>query len=236
VLSYLTRLLVCAAVVPLAIPADARVSRVLVGTDVSGAAQATMSPRLWARLVVQWVGQKPIPFSGKPTLYECAHAKALYMVYAPFELRPQLPGGSLQVRDRITALTHITVVNCLTKATTFDQIVGLTSNPTSTAGDVWASSVAQTLRRHRIVFSALVHVVRVTPPFVMLSASGGIGLGQTLRVYASRGGTRKNPPVILTVTAVFGREVEARYDARNPRNKVQIGDRVEPYAAMAPAH
>lgn len=232
------RLLVCvAALLMAAIPADARALRVLIGTDVSRAAQATMNPRLWARLVAEWAGHKAIPMNGKPTLEDCAKAKALYMVYAPFTLKPQLPGGSLPVRNRITALTHITVVNCISKITTFDQIIDLSSNPLSSSntGDLWESSIVQTLRKHRIAFSTFFHVARVTPPFVMVSSSGGLSFGETLRVYASDDGTRKNPPVILTVTAIFGKEVEAQYDARDPRNKIAVGDLVEPYAAIAPS-
>lgn len=237
---FLARSLICGFLgVALSAPAPARGGfNVLIGTEVSRAAQDTMSPRLWSRLVAQWVGEKAVPFSGKPTLGDCAQAKALYMLYAPFELRPELPGGTMQINDRIAALTHVTVVNCVTKATIFDQIIGLSSNPISTANpaDTWKSTVAQTLRAHPIVFATLVHVVRVTPPFVTVAGSGGIGLGQTLRVYAGADGMLRDPPVILTVTAVFGKEVEARYDTSDPHNKVHVGDLVEPYAAVAPSH
>lgn len=215
---------------------------VLVGTEVSQAAQATMSTALWARLVAQWVGENVIPFRGKPTLEDCARNKALYMVSAPFELKPKLPGGTtLHVNDRIAALSHVTVTNCVTKQVVFDQIVPLESNPVSTAneGDLepvaavtWESSIRQSLRTHPIVFSSLARVSRVSPPFVFIEgAAKGLAVGQTLRIYAAADGTVRNPPVVLTIIDIFGRQViQAQYDSTNPNNKVAVGDLVEPYA------
>ena len=208
---------------------------VLVGTDVSPSAQATMTSHLWTQLIEQWVNEKAIPFDGKPTLDDCKRANALYMLYAPFDLKPKLPGGTANVTDRITALTHVTIVNCRTSATIFDQVIGLASNPLSStnADQLLKSSVTQTLRTHPIVFSTFPRVERVTPPFVTIEGGKGLALGQTLRIYAGADGTPREPPVVLTVTAVYKNSVEARYDAQDPHAKVQTGDLAEPYAGVA---
>lgn len=231
------RAFLCAGLVLLlATPAAARGNlHVLIGTDVSPSAQATMNARLWSRLVAQWVGEKAIPFEGKPTIDDCKRARALFMLYAPFDLRPALPGAMLNVNDRVTALTHVTVVNCRTNATIFDQIIGLASNPVSSTNpaEMWESSIAQTLRAHPIAFSVFPRIERITPPFVLIQGGKGLSLGQTLRIYAAADGTPRDPPVILTITALYPKTVEARYDANDPRNKVDVGDLVEPYAAVA---
>ncbi|MBV8150675.1 MAG: hypothetical protein JOY59_03885, partial [Candidatus Eremiobacteraeota bacterium] len=65
------RLFACSLLV-LALPLPAVAARggafnVLVGTEVSSAARATMTPALWARLVSQWVGENVIPVTGNPT-------------------------------------------------------------------------------------------------------------------------------------------------------------------------
>ena len=217
---------------------------VLVGTEVSQAAQSTMPTSLWARLVGQWVGERVIPFNGSPTLDDCAKAKALYYVNAPFELKPRLPGTALHVNDRVAALSHVTVVNCLNKKTVFDQIISLESNPVSTSneGDLepvaavtWESAVRQTFREHQLVFASLTRVIRVSAPFVFIDGGRkGLAVGQTLRIYASADGALRNPPVILTIVDVTGRQIQAQFDSTNPANKVEIGDLVEPYAAVAP--
>ena len=231
------RAFLCAGLVLLlAAPAAARGNlHVLIGTDVSPQAQTTMSSYLWSRLVEQWVGEKAIPFDGRPTIDDCKRARALFMLYAPFDLRPKLPGGMLALNDRVAALTHVTIVNCRTNATIFDQIIGLASSPVTSTNpaDVWESAIAQTLRTHPIAFTVLPRIERITPPFVLIAGGKGLALGQTLRIYATADGTLREPPVILTVTAVYAKAVEARYDAADTRNKVEMGDLVEPYAAVA---
>ena len=238
-------LLAASFVALLALPAAARTGvNVLVGADVSPMAQSTMPSGLWSRLVAQWVGENVIPASGSPTLDDCARAKALYMVNAPFELKPRLPGTALHVNDRVAGLTHVTVVNCLTKKTVYDQLISLESNPVSTAnaGDLepvaavtWESSVKATLRAHPLVFATFSRVIKVAPPFVYIDGgTKGLAIGQTLRIYAGADGVPRNPAVVLTIVDVAGRQIEARYDATNPNNKVEVGDLVEPYAGVAP--
>lgn len=148
----------------LAAPAFARGNlHVLVGTDVSQPAQTTMSRRLWSRLVAQWVNEKVTPFAGRPTLEDCERVRARFMLYAPFRLRPKLPSAMLNVNDRVTALTHVIVINCRTDVTIFDQVIGLASNPVSSTdpSEMWESAIAQTLRRHPITFA---ESRRVAPP------------------------------------------------------------------------
>ncbi|MBV8074571.1 MAG: hypothetical protein JO140_04000 [Candidatus Eremiobacteraeota bacterium] len=239
-------LLAASLVVLLALPAAARSGgvNVLVGTEVSATAQNTMPAALWSRLVAQWVGENVIPFNGSPTIDDCKRAKALYMVSAPFELKPRLPGTALHVNDRVQALTHVTVVNCLNKKTVYDQLISLESNPVSTAneGDLepvaavtWESSIRQTFRTHQLVFATFSRVIKVVPPFVYIDGgTKGLAIGQTLGIYAAADGVPRTPPVILTIVDVAGRQIEARYDTTNPKNKVEVGDLVEPYAAVAP--
>lgn len=241
---FVLLLLACAV---LAVPATARNAplNVLVGTEVSPAARATMSTSLWARLVAQWVGEHVIPFTGKPTLEDCARAKSLYVVSAPFELKPRLPGSALHVNDRVAAQTHVTVVNCITKQSVFDQLIPLESNPVSTSneGDLepvaevtWESSIRGALRSHPIVFSSLARVTQISPPFAFIEGGArGLAIGQTMRIYAGSDGTLRSPPVILTIVDIVGRQIQAQYDSTNPANKVQVGDLVEPYAAVAPS-
>ena len=236
--------LACAPAIPAA-AARGGAFNVLVGTEVSSAARTTMTPALWTKLVDQWVGENVIPVSGAPTIDDCHAHRALYMVHAPFDLKPRLPGTALHVNDRVAAQTHTIVTNCITNKVVLDEIIPLESNPVSTSneGDLepvpeitWESSIRSSFHAHPIVFASLIRIVRVAPPFVFIEGlTRGLGVGQTLRVFASSDGTLRNPPVIVTIVDFVGRQIEAQYDTTNPKNKVAVGDLIEPYTAIVPS-
>jgi hypothetical protein len=227
-----------------AIPAGARPApvRVLIGTTVSTPARDSMSTALWAKLVAAFVNAEAVPLDAQPTLEDCAKARAAYMVSAPFELRPRLPGvvGS---SGRVAAQTHIVVTNCITGQVPYDKVIPLDSDPPSSAnaGDFesvpetsWARVAPQELARYPVFFPRVARVRSVTPPFALIDAAGGaFTIGDTLRAFATANG-EKRALVLLTVTSTEGKYVQVVFSTVNGAPVPQIGDYVEPAPQETP--
>ncbi len=205
-------------------PASARPApvRVLIGTSVSDQAKSTMSPALWTKIVTSYVNAEPLPFDGDPTLDDCHKAKAAYMVYAPFDLRPRLP-GMVSSSGRIAARTRIVVTNCVTGDVAYDQSIPLDSDPpgSANAGDFeavpetsWSRVVPQELARYPVFFPRVSRIRSVQSPFAYVDTVGGLyAVGDTLRAFAGSGATHR-PPILLTVTSIDGKYVQAVFSSR----------------------
>ncbi|GAC1300984.1 MAG: hypothetical protein NVSMB19_08480 [Vulcanimicrobiaceae bacterium] len=225
------------------LPADGRSAaiNVLVGASVTEPAAATMSTELWHRLIARYVGGNVLPFAGSvaPTLEDCRKAGADYLVLAPFELRPMLPGFP-SASGRVAARTHLVVSNCVTGSVVSDRTVDFDSDPPSTAneGDFesvpeisWARSVPATLAKFPLVFERIAHVIGVTPPLALVDIKSGARPGDGLRDFARADHTRRATPITLTVTQVFDRYLEVMFSSAGDRPAV--GDLVEPIPANA---
>src|SRR5579863_3891784 len=95
--------------------------RLLVATRISDDAAPTMSITLWTKLVDDYLGNDILPFkgAGTPTLDDCRSVSADYLVDAPFDLRPRLPGLA-NTTGRVAAKSHIVVTNCITGTVILD--------------------------------------------------------------------------------------------------------------------
>lgn len=214
--------------------------RVLVATTVSDAAHDSMSRALWATLVENYVGAETVPFSGHPTLADCHAAKAAYMVDAPFELRPRLPGVA-NSEGRVAALTHVVVTNCVTTNIVFDRVILLDSDPpgSSSAGDFesvpeisWSKVVPAELGRYPLFFPHVARIASVRPPFAYIALNGTppLKIGDQLRAFANSNGDKRDP-VILTVTSSDARYMQVLFSNVGGDPVPQPGDYVEPMTA-----
>ena len=102
--------------------ARAAAVRVLVYTSVSDQARTTMSRELWTKYVTTYAGANAVVFDGAtpPTLDDCHKAGAQYMLVAPFDLRPRLPGLANST-GRVAAISHLVATNCITSSVSLDQ-------------------------------------------------------------------------------------------------------------------
>jgi hypothetical protein len=227
-----------AALLPVAVTAARHAPvRVLLSAPVAPAARDSMSPALWERLVIAYVSADVVPFAHDPTLDDCRAAKAAYMVDAPFELRPRLP-GMVNASGRVAARTHLVVTNCVTGDVTYDQVILLDSDPPSgaSAGDFesvpeisWEKVVPQELARYPVFFPRVARIKSVDPPFAYIDLGGTnpLQIGDVLRAFAGANG-EKRAPVFLTVTSTDTKLVQVLF-ADNPGDPIpQKGDYVEP--------
>ena len=215
--------------------------RVLVGTTVSDAAHDSMSKALWAKLVANYVGAETVPFVGHPTLADCHAAKAAYMVDAPFELRPRLP-GVVNSEGRVAALAHVVVTNCVTTNVMFDRVILLDSDQPgdSSAGDFesvpeisWSKVVPAELGRYPLFFPHVARITSVRPPFAYIALNGTppLKIGEQLRAFANSNGDRRDP-VILTVTSSDARYLQVLFSNVGSDPVPQAGDYVEPITLL----
>jgi hypothetical protein len=232
--ALLAALLAATATAPLA----ARVSpvRVLVYAPVTDAARSTMSPGLWTKMVTDYVNARAEAFAGDapPTLADCRAAHADFMVAAPFELRPRLPGmpggGS-----RIGAFSHFVFTNCVTGRVVYDRRIELESEPgNQPEGDLdsvpeisWSKSVPATLAKYPVYFPRVSRVIQVTPPLAMVDLRNEVKAGDELRIYAGADRSPKGP-IELVVTQVTGRYAQVLYSTVVGGPLPAVGDYVEP--------
>jgi hypothetical protein len=216
--------------------------RVLVSAPVSDAARPTMSPTLWAKMVSDWVSATVIPFAGEqPTLDDCHKAGADFLVSAPFELRPRLPGMPNVGGGRVAARSHIVITNCFTGAVGYDQTVNFDSDPSSAgAGDLesspeitWSRNVPATLGKYPVFFPHVARIFAVRPPIVLVDLRQGVNPGDVLRIFAGADHKAKGP-IYLTVTQTQGKYVEAMYSSVTGGPQPAVGDFVEPVAKPSP--
>jgi len=213
---------------------------VLVFSPVSEQAAPTMSQPLWNKLIADYIGANVVPASAAPTVDACRKAGADYLVSAPFDLRPMLPGLA-NATGRVAARTHLVVTNCVTGSVLADRTVDLDSDPPSKAneGDFesvpetsWARSVAATLKRSPLVFERVAHVFAVMAPLALVDLRTGARPGDGLRDFARGDHSPRATPIILTVTQVFDRYLEVVYATTGDRP--EIGDLVEPIPRTTP--
>jgi hypothetical protein len=209
--------------------------KLLVATRVSDDAAPAMSLALWTKLVDDYVGNDIIPFKGAAaaTLDDCRTASADYMVDAPFDLRPRLPGIA-NTTGRVAAKSHIVVTNCITGTVILDQTIPFDSEPPTTPeGDIetvpeisWGHAIPATFAKVPLVFARVAHVFNVRRPFafVDIKDTGQVHVGDGLRDYASNHKARANP-IVLTVTQVFEKYVEVTFFGDEAP---AVGDLVEP--------
>ena len=230
------------ALFPVAAAAKPAPVRVLVGAPVATAARSSMSPALWSKIIANYVNAEVVPFEGIPTLDDCRRRQAEYMVAAPFELRPRLP-GMMNSTGRTMAVTRLVVTNCVTSTQVFEQTINLESDPPSNAnaGDYdsvpeisWSRSVPAALAKYPVFFPRVARVLSVTPPLAVVDIAANLRPGDTLRVFAD---AKHNPkgPIILTVTQVTGKTAEVLFSIVGGAIAPSVGDLVEPMTVPPPA-
>ena len=211
--------------------------KVLVFANVSDQAHATMSSDLWNKYVTAYAGAATAEFSGPadPTLEDCRKAGADYMLVAPFDLRPRLPGMA-NASGRVAAVAHLIATNCITGSVTLDQTVNFDSDPPSSASDgdfestpeiTWAHAVPMTLARYPLVFQRVAHVFNVNSPFAFVDIkSAGLHPGDGLRDFSTPDHRPRKTPIVLTINEVFDTYVSVTFAQGTdvPTN----GDLVEP--------
>jgi hypothetical protein len=212
---------------------------VLVAAPVSDSARATISQELWNKYVSAYVAASVLPFdgAGEATLDDCRRAGADYLVVAPFELRPRLPGMANSA-GRVAARTHLVVTNCITGSAVADRYIAFDSDPPSglpeadyesLAEDTWGHAVPATLAKYPNVFARIAEVTHVTGPFALvnLKASSNVAVGDTLRDVATPERKNRARPILMTVTQVFPKYSQVTFsivDGEAP----SVGDFVEP--------
>ena len=219
-------------------PLAARVSpvRVLVYSPVSESGRSTMSPALWAKMVSDYVNARSVPFAGDapPTVDDCRNAHADFMVWAPFDLRPRLPGMPSS-SGRVAAVTHLVFTNCVTGRVVYDQRIGLESQPENQPeGDLesvpeisWSKSVPATLAKYPVYFPRVSRIIQVTPPLAMVDLRNEVKPGDELIVYAGADRASKGP-IELVVTQITGRYAQVMYSTVDGSLPPAVGDYVEP--------
>jgi len=201
-----------------------------------------MSPTLWGKMVADWVGATTIPFAGdQPTLDDCRKAPADFMIVAPFELRPRLPGMPNVGGGRVAARSHILITNCFTGSVVYDQIVNFDSDPSNAGANdfesspevTWSRNVPATLGKYPVFFPHVARVFQVRPPLVLIDLREGVKPGDVLRIYAGADHKAKGP-IYLTVTQQQGKYVEAMFSTISGGPQPAVGDFVEPVASPKP--
>jgi len=217
--------------------------KILLAAPVAPSVQTSMSEALWQSLIAARIDGQVVRFNrGLPNLDDCHKASADYLVTAPFELRPRLPGMP-NASGRTAARTHVVVTNCITGDVIGDQVVNLESDPPSTlsAGDidsepaiVWSKSVTATLARHALIFPRFARVVHVTPPFALVDIGGlSVSDGEEFQVFASAARQKKGP-IELVATQTMGRYVQVLYATLSGGPLPAVGDLVEPAPKPTP--
>ncbi|MBD5654604.1 MAG: hypothetical protein IAI50_05420 [Candidatus Eremiobacteraeota bacterium] len=229
-----------AAAEPIAGEAKTASLLVLVAANVSDPSGTAMSQALWAKDVAAYVGASVVPFAGTepPTLADCHAAHADYLVVAPFDLRPRLPGMP-NSSGRVAARTHLVVTNCITGTVIVDQLINFDSDPPSNASEgdfesvpeiTWAHAVPATLAKRPVVFERVARITNLNAPFafVDLKASSHLAIGDGLRDFATPDHIGRPNPIILTVTQVYEKFVQVIFSMVSGGDQPQMGDLVEP--------
>jgi hypothetical protein len=212
--------------------------KVLIYSSVSDTARASMSPELWAKFVDSYAGAITVTFAGpdNPTVDDCRKAGADYMLVAPFDLRPRLPGMANST-GRVAATTHLIATNCITNTISLDQTLNFDSDPPSSASDgdfesvpeiTWSRAIPATLAHYPLAFQRVAHIMQVNTPFayVDIKSGGALRVGDPLRDFSTPDHKPRKTPIILTVTQIFDNYVEVTFTQSddNPTG----GDLVEP--------
>jgi hypothetical protein len=211
---------------------------VLVVADVGESAQSTMPGALWRKLVVDYVGARPVVAedgTALPDEARCRSAHAAYAIFATFDRAMRLPGFA-QDTDRAYGIARFTVRNCLTGVVAPLKTVRIESEPLAEAargeGDaavaagMWQRAVRISLARDPLVLAPPVRTARiasVVDGVVYLDKSDGFTVNEILRDYADRN-AHPHAPIQLIVV-----EVNRRYVATSVvgNGTPHVGDYVE---------
>ena len=208
----------------------------LVAAPVSDAARLSMPQPLWSKLVTDWIGATQfVAYSnGVPVLADCKSAGADFMVVAPFDLRPRLPGMP-NSSGRVAARTNIAITNCLTNSVVYNQTINLDSEPISdaaaagdTATTLWAKDVPAALAQYPVFFARIARIISVHAPTALVDLRGAKP-GDVFRVYAGQFGKAK-PPIYLVVRRQIGKDAEMTFSTQPGAIVPVAGDFVEPVA------
>jgi len=142
---------------------------------------------------------------------------------------------------RIAARTRIVVTNCVTGDVSYDQAIRWTAirrlgqrrRLRGRARDVVVGVVPQELARYPVFFPRVSRIRSVQSPFAYVDTVGGLyAVGDTLRAFAGSGATHR-PPILLTVTSIDGKYVQAVFSTVNDAATPEAGDYVEPVTKPA---
>jgi hypothetical protein len=209
--------------------------KVLVDATVADRALERITPEVWTRLVLAYVGGNGVPNAtgSTATVEECRAAGDDFLLSAEFDLRPRLPGLANST-DRIAAAAHLQLRNCVTGETTLDRVVNIDADPSaggdgdfeSSAEVTWSKAVPAALAKVPLL-GRVARVVRVAPPLAYVDFRGaGLKPGDVLRDYATSEHGAHASAISFTITQVFERYVEVLYSTTGDTVPA-VGDLVE---------
>jgi len=213
----------------------------LVFTSVASDATGAIAPDYWAHLIDDYVGaEKTIVAVAPTTLDACKAAGAAYRVDATFARLPKKSGDAL--RDFGEA--HITVSNCITGTQSTDERIPLMSElyRITNEGDnepdtsVTWGKVAPQLSKHPLALRLFSRVARLDGPFVYIDLPDmNAEVGGQLRIFADHKGALLAPPIIVVITQINGKQVQAFLNLNTPgASAIGKGDFVEPVVIGKP--
>jgi len=212
---------------------------VLVVADVGESAQRTMPGALWRKLVVDYLGARPVSVEDGTALPDdarCRSAHAAYAVFATFDRAVRLPGFA-QDTDRAYGIARFTVRNCVTGVVAPTKTIRVESEPltesargegdAAVAAAMWQRAVQVSLAHDPLVLAPPVarpaRITNIVDGIVYLDQGEGFTVNQVLRDYADRD-AHPHAPVQLVVV-----EITRRYVATTVvgNGTARVGDYVD---------
>jgi hypothetical protein len=210
--------------------------KVLLAAPIADEALGAIPSPAWAKYVAGSLsGYQVLSYSGsgEPTVEDCLHAGAEYLVVATFERRPQLPGLGTGI-GRTAARAHRTALDCVSGDAAADDIVNFESDPApSSDGDregaadaIWEREVSAAFAKHPLALPHSARVILVQPTLARVSFRGALlHEGDVVKDVANAKNAKRSVPIALSVTLTHADYVEVTFDASGPRP--QAGDIVE---------
>ena len=228
----LAALLLVATVVPAA--AARNPVTVLLATRVAPTAPESMTPALWRQIVSDYIDASTIAaYKGDdmPSLDACRAAGAVIAMTATFDGVARLPGIGNDP-DRKYGVARFERLNCLTGAPMPAQVVRVTSDPPTEAGDfdtpdnIWNRTIRAQLAHEGFALTGIARIVRVDRLDAYIDAPGlKFVTGQVIRAFVDRDG-KTRAPVELVVGEMVGKLYVASFD-RKSSPPPRVGDFIE---------
>lgn len=207
---------------------------VLLASRLTPTAPKSMTPLLWRQIVSDYVDASTIAtYKGDdtPSLESCRAAGAAIAMVATFDGAPRLPGIANDP-GRTYGIARFDRLNCLTGVAMPPQVVRVSSDPPTEAGDfevpdnVWNRTIRAQLAREGFALTGIARIVRIDRLDAYIDAPGlRFVTGQVIRAFVDHDG-KARPPVELVVGERVGKLFVATFD-RKSAPPPHAGDFVE---------